>query len=339
VKVAQAYRYAIDPSAVQLRALKSHSGAARFAWNWGLVKCKERYSVTLPRIGTVKTFESTHKLTRLLESGAARIKSATVSRVAQRWFVSFSIELDLDIPAAHPRPGSAVGVDLGVKVQITAVDQSGNVITIAGLKPLAAGLRRLRRASRSHSRKRLGSVRRRKSSARIARLHARIANQRRDATHKATSMLAKRYETVVIEDLNVAGMVKNHKLARGINDQGFGAIRRALEYKTVKNGGVLLLANRWYPSSKVCSSCGTAKTTLTLSERIYRCDHCDLVIDRDVNAARNLVYLAASGAESLNARGGVVRPGTAWQALMNLEPGASIEDKTGTASQRWAAAS
>jgi putative transposase len=152
-------------------------------------------------------------------------------------------------------------------------------------------------------------------------------------------MLAQRYETVVIEDLNVAGMVKNHKLARGINDQGFGAIRRALEYKTVKNGGVLLLANRWYPSSKICSSCGTAKTTLSLSERIYRCDCCDLVIDRDVNAARNLVYLAASGAESLNARGGVVRPGTAWHALMNLEPGASIEDKTGTASQRWVAAS
>ena len=116
-----------------------------------------------------------------------------------------------------------------------------------GPKALRSSLRRLRRTSRSHSRKVRGSANRRKSAARLARIHARVANVRADALHKATSGLAARYETVVAEDLNVAGMTRNRHLARALADQGFGIARRMLGYKTTWNGGYLLLAGRWYP--------------------------------------------------------------------------------------------
>ena len=419
--VRQAYRFALDPTPAQERALRSHAGAARFAWNWALARCRERYAaerrwysgaelhklwngakkadpalswwdqnskcayqesfrdldralrdftksrrgerkgrrlgfprfkrkgrcrdsfrltgavrcgrgtVTLPRLGAVKTCESTRKLARRLENGTARILSATVSRTAQRWHVSFTVEVDRVVPPRHARPGTAIGIDLGVKSLITGVDDAGRVITVPGPKPLRAGLRRLRRASRAHARKEPGSAGRRKAAARLARLHARVANLRADALHKATSTLAARYETVVAEDLNVAGMTRNRRLARAISDQGFGTARRMLSYKTAWQGGTLALAGRWYPSSKKCSACGTAKAKLGLSERTYRCDACGLVLDRDVNAARNLLSLAASGAERRNAGGGTVRPRSAWHDPPNLEPGTPHRDKTGTA--------
>ncbi|MGH3249404.1 MAG: RNA-guided endonuclease InsQ/TnpB family protein, partial [Trebonia sp.] len=172
----------------------------------------------------------------------------------------------------------------------------------------------------------------RRPAARLARLHARIANVRADALHKATPVLAARYETVIAEDLNVAGMTRNRRLARAIADQGFGAARRMLSYKCGWNGGTLLIADRWYPSSKTCSGCGTVKAKLSLSERTYRCGQCGLVADRDVNAARNLLSLAASGAERQNARGGTLRPGLAGRVPVNLEPGTPKRGKTGTAS-------
>lgn len=429
MKVTQAYRFALDPTPAQERALRSHAGAARFAWNWALGRCRERYAaerkwysgaelhklwnaakkagpglgwwdqnskcayqesfrdldralhdftkskkgqrkgrrlgfprfkkrgkcrdsfrltgtlrcgrgtVTLPRLGTVKTHEPTRKLARRLENGTARILSATVSRTAQRWHVSLTVEVDRDIPVRHPRPGTAIGIDLGVKALITGADDAGNVISVPGPKPLAAGLRRLRRASRAHTRKRPGSAGRRKSGARLARLHARIADIRADALHKATSVLAGRYETIVAENLNVAGMTRSRRLARAIADQGLGTARRMLSYKSGWHGGTLLLADRWYPSSKTCSGCGTVKAKLGLSERTYRCDACGLSEDRDVNAARNLLSLAASGAESRNAGGGTVRPRPARHVPANPEPGTPHGDQTGTAAPQQAAAS
>jgi putative transposase len=422
VKVVQAYRFAMDPSPAQERALRSHAGAARFAWNWALAKCQERYAaerrwhsgselhklwnkqkqadpelawwpenskcayqeafrdldralrdfvkskkgerrgrrlgfprfkkrgrckdsfrltgavrcgrgqVTLPRLGVIKTHESTRKLARQLEHGTARILSATVSRIAQRWFVSFTVEVERDLPDRHPRRDTAIGIDLGVKTLITGVDDADNVMCVSGRRPLASGLRRLRRASRAHTRKRPGSARRRRSAGRLARLQARIANLRSDTLHKATTILAAQYETIVIEDLNVAGMTGNRRLARAISDQGFGIARQMLCYKTTRNGGTLITADRWYPSSKMCSGCGTTKAKLSLSERVYRCDACGLVDDRDVNAARNLLKLAASGAESLNASGGTVRPSLAGRVPANLEPGTLQREKTGTVS-------
>jgi putative transposase len=177
---------------------------------------------------------------------------------------------------------------------------------------LQSSLRRLRRASRKHSRKVSGSANRSEAAALLARIHARAANVRADALHKATTDLARRYETIVCEDLNVAGLLANTRLARAISDQGFGTARRMLAYKTTWHGGRLVVADRWYPSSKTCSGCGTVKTKLPLSQRSYRCDHCGLTLGRDVNAARNLLNLAASGARPKRLRSmGKARPGRA----------------------------
>jgi putative transposase len=151
-------------------------------------------------------------------------------------------------------------------------------------------------------------------------------------------MLARRYETVVAEDLNVAAMTRNRHLARAIADQGFGTARRMLGYKTAWSGGRLLLADRFYPSSKTCSGCGAVKAKLALSERIFRCGLCGLVIGRDVNAAANLLSLGtASGAGTgpgpagANACGAAVRPGpAAGLAARNQEPGTAGAGKTGT---------
>jgi putative transposase len=423
--VVQAYRFALDPSPAQQRALVSHAGAARFAWNWGLARCQERYAaegkwysgaelhklwnaakkadpglawwgenskcayqesfrdldralreftrskngqrrgkrlgfprykkrgrckdsfrfstgaigceraaVTLPRLGTIGTHESTRKLARRLEDGSARILSATVSRAAQRWHVSFTVEVERDRPGRHARPGSVIGIDLGVKTLLTGADDEGHLISVAGPRPLGGALRKLRQASRAHSRKQPGSANRRKSAARLARIQARVASVRADALHKATTALASRYETVVAEDLNVAGMTRNRRLARAVCDQGFRQARRMLAYKTAWNGGTIILAGRWYASSKTCSGCGTVKAKLPLAERTYRCERCGLACDRDVNAARNLLQLAASGAERITACGGTVRPGHAGHVPVKQEPGTADAGKTGTVPKR-----
>jgi putative transposase len=327
-RVVVAYRYALDGRPADVRRFWSHAGASRFAYNWGREKCGERYAA-----------EPTGKLARQIEAGTARILSATVSRTAQRWFVSFSVEVERDAPQCHARPGSVIGVDLGVKTLLTAVDNRGRVIEVAGPRPLRSSLRKLRRASRAHSRTVTGSANRRKAKGKLARIHAKVANARADSLHKATTSLAARYETVVVEDLNVTGMIANRKLARAVADQGFGTGRRMLGYKTVRNGGQLIVADRWYPSSKTCSGCGGRKPSLTLKDRVYRCDDCGLVLDRDVNAAINLRNLAASGAEKGNACGAPVRPGlTAGRAVMKQEPGAAQAGQTGTAAKRAAAA-
>jgi putative transposase len=188
--------------------------------------------------------------------------------------VSFTCEVERVIPEHHARPGSAAGLDLGVKTLLTGADSLGNVISIPGPRPLRAALQKLKRASRDHSRRQPGSANRRKSAARLARIHARAASIRVDALHKATSALARQYQILAIEDLNVAGMTRNRHLARAICDQGFGQARRSLEYKTAWTGGTLILADRFYPSSKACSGCGTVTAKLTLSERTYRCHVC-----------------------------------------------------------------
>lgn len=208
-----------------------------------------------------------------------------------------------------------------------------------GAPPGAAGghgrqdgrLRKLRRLGRSHSRKQRGSANRARAAAKLARHHARVTSLRADALHKATGQLATRYETVVVEDLLVTGMLANRRLARAIADQGFGTARRMLGYKTGWNGGRLILADRWFPSSKTCSGCRWRKPSLTLSERTFRCDACGLSLGCDISAAINLRDLAASGAESINACGGDVRPGTAGQTPVKQEPGTIPVGQTGTA--------
>lgn len=126
--------------------------------------------------------------------------------------------------------------------------------------------------------------------------------------HKLTTRLTRKYSDISIEDLHVAGMVKNHHLAKSIMDAAFGEFRRQLEYKTARTGARLHIVDRWYRSSKTCSGCGSVKAKLSLSERTYRCDSCGLVLDRDLNAAIN-ICVAGSAPETLNAHGETVRRG------------------------------
>ena len=198
--------------------------------------------------------------------------------------------------------GGAVGVDLGVKNLATLSD--GTVIP--NPRALNTGLRALRKAQRALSRKVKGSARREKAKERVARLHARVADVRADAINKATTMIASNYSVVCVEDLNVAGMVKNRCLARSMSDAALGEFRRQIEYKTARSGAVLCVVDRWFPSSKTCSNCGVVKAKLSLSERTFNCDACGLTIDRDLNAAIN-IKVAGSAPETLNARGGDVR--------------------------------
>lgn len=242
-----------------------------------------------------------------------KILGATVSRTAQRWFISIQVEVPEHVFHCQRSGNGIVGADLGVKTAVTLSDGR----TFTAPKPLKSSLRRLRIRGRRLSHKievakrelksfhgphQLGrqslplSQRRLQFSQALARLHARIARTRVDWTHKLTTHLCRENQTVVIEDLNVKGMLANDKLARAISDVGFGEFRRQLEYKAKRYGAKLILADRWYPSSKLCSCCGWRYEALTLNEREWTCHACDKVHDRDLNAAINLKRLATGTA-------------------------------------------
>lgn len=247
-------------------------------------------SLSLPRVGCVRTKESAEKF-------RGRILSATVSREADRWYVSLAVEVERDDP--HPVEGPVVGIDLGLKSFAMLSDGT----QIEAPKPLAKALHRLRHRQRRHSRKQRGSRNRRKSAVGLARLHRRIRCRRADFLHKATTDLAKTKSVIVVEDLHVRGMIRNHSLARSIADAGWSEFRRMLEYKTQWYGSRLVVAPRFYPSTKTCSGCGAVKGAMPLSERVFRCEACGLEIDRDLNAARNLAAVAGSSPETQNACG------------------------------------
>ncbi len=237
--------------------------------------------IRIPNLGWVRMRES------LRFNG--KIMSATISRVADRWFVSITVDTE-DPPKSRAENQGTVGVDLGVAALATL--STGETIT--GPKPHKALLDRLRRLSRSLSRKQKGSSNRRKARAKLARLHARIANIRSDALHKLTTEITRRFHTIGIEDLNVRGMAKNRRLARSIADMGFFEFRRQLEYKATMRGGVVVVADRWFASSKTCSACGSVQEAMPLSVRQWICPDCGTRHDRDLNAAINLKNMAVS---------------------------------------------
>lgn len=238
--------------------------------------------IKLPVVGWVRMREAVRF--------TGKLKRVTVSREADRWFVSVMVETD-DIKPLE-QPCAVVGVDLGIKTLAVLSDGS----EIAGPKAHKSLLKRLKRTSRSLSRKRKGSANRRKAKAKLARLHARISHIRKDATHKLTTMLTRTYRRIGIEGLNVRGMARNRRLARSIMDGGFFELRRQLEYKAKFYGATVVVADRWFPSSKTCSCCGSVKSGLALSQRWFTCDACGFETDRDLNAALNLKNLAASSA-------------------------------------------
>ena len=278
---------------------KSKNTVMRFAYSTGFTAptAGDPYGLKLPRIGRVHCMENVYD-----RVNGARLVRITVSRRAGNWCASLTVEREQPSSPAHTLKRGAVGVDLGVKNLATLSD--GTVIP--NPRALGARLKALRKAQKALSRKVKGSARREKARERVARLHARVADVRADAIHKATTLIARNYSTVCIEDLHVAGMVKNRCLARSVSDVALGEFRRQLEYKTVRSGAVLRVIDRWYPSSKTCSNCGTVKAKLSLSERMFNCDNCGLSIDRDLNAAIN-IEVAGSAPEMLNARGGDVR--------------------------------
>ena len=278
-------------------------GTPRFAYSTsgarsgGLIKDDPK-ALRLPHIGRVHCMENVTALVN-----GARVVRMTISQRAGRWYAALTVERDEPTTRQTPK-GGAVGIDLGVKTLATLSD--GTVI--ANTHALQADERRLKRAQQALSRKTRGSKRRAKARAKFARIHARIANCRSDTLHKLTTMLAQTYSDISIEDLNVAGMLKNHRLAKAVSDASFSELRRQLEYKTAKTGAKLHVIDRWYPSSKTCSNCGSVKAKLSLSERTYTCGNCGLVIDRDLNAAINIM-VAGSAPETVNAHGGTVRRG------------------------------
>ena len=286
----------------------------RFAYttgSFGLVGGDPK-RVKLPRIGRVHCMENIAR-----RVGSAKVVRMSVSRHAGRWYVSLTVERDAPTIPVTPK-GGAVGVDLGVKTLATLSD--GTVVP--NPRHMDNSLRRLARAQRTLSRREQGSKRWQKAKSQVQHVQARVAAQRGDGLHKLTDMLTRTYRDISIEDLNVAGMVRNHRLARAVSDCGFGELRRQLVYKSARTGAAIHIIDRWYPSSKTCSNCGTVKAKLSLNERTYVCDACGLRVDRDLNAAIN-INVAGSAPETLNARGGDVRHDwrkPAAQTPVNHEP-------------------
>lgn len=253
-------------------------------------KIKGEFLVHIPKIGKVKTKESTKKFMGI-------VKDSAVCREADRWFISFMVKRDREISKNNST--EIVGVDLGLNS--FAVISNGEVIKAP--KPLKASLKRLQRKQKQHAKKQKGSKNREKSKIVVSRLHRKIKNIRLDFLHKVTTKLAKTKSVIVIENLAVSGMLRNHKLARSISDASWGEFRRQLEYKTIWYDSKLVIADKFFPSSKLCSSCGSKKAKLELSEREYICENCGLSLDRDLNAAINLKQNYTGSSPGINACG------------------------------------
>lgn len=246
----------------------------------GVIKATDR-TIQLPRLGVLRLKEHGYFPT------TARITAAIVSERAGRWFVA----IRTDETPVRQSGVEVLGVDVGIKS--LAVLSDGTIFD--NPRALKSAESRLRRLHRSVSRKAKGSHNRQKAVVRLARQHYRISCVRNDSIHKITDAITKRAAVLGIETLNVAGMIKNHCLAKAVSDASLAELHRQLCYKMAWSGGTVIKADRWYPSSKTCSGCGTVKESLSLSERMFRCE-CGLEIDRDLNAAINLKNLAASSA-------------------------------------------
>jgi len=276
-----------------------------FTWTNDPFTLKGR-QVHIPKLGWVRLHEPLRFIGKVVEG--------TISRMADRWYLSVTVEIP-DPPLVHRENQTVVGVDWGVCALATL--STGE--TVLGPKAYGVALKQLRRWSRQFSRQREAAKVRAglepgqpipkgmhipwskhmvKIQRRIARLHARIANIRADALHPLTTMLVERFDVIAIEDLNVAGMLKNHQLARRIADMGFGEFCRQLEYKAAQRGKTVIVVNRWYPSSKACSACGYKMLKMPLSVREWTCPACHTRHDRDVNAAINLRQVAESSVRS-----------------------------------------
>jgi len=286
----------------------------------------ERKLVQLPRLGKL----------RLEEKPAipvtGRILNATVSCTADRWYVSVTVE------ETQPDPLPVQGEVLGVDAGLLRFGVLSNGIPIPTPKFLLRRLKKLQRLSRSHSRKQSGSKNRKKSVIKLALLHKRVSDCRKDFLHKTSLSLAKNHSVLIVEDLYVKGLSMNKKQSKYWYDLAHGEFQQLISYKTRWYGSLLVHVPRFFPSSKLCSNCLWYHAGLNLKDRTYLCHLCGLKIDRDLNAARNLVNyyhwyaliihnflnpshysVAESFPETINACGELVRPGTPRLDSMNQE--------------------
>lgn len=300
-------------------------------------------SVRLPGIGVIRVREDTRRLRRMIAKSRARVLFATVSRRRGRWWVSLNVEaVDLHPERRHVvREESTpwVGVDLGLTTLAVAARSDGTVVDRIDEWPrtLAVTSRRRRRLHRAVTRKKKGSKNRREAADRLGRFYFRTAEIRRRYAHEVSNRLVKTHDRLVIENLNVNGMLaRNPNLAEAIHDVGWGAIRRQLAYKQAWRGGELAVADRWFPSTKTCSGCRSVQDMGGVAVRTYVCRSCGLVIDRDRNAAANLAawaelhHGAGARARALQAEGPVTNAHRRERSGRRLRGGETDPDDVGT---------
>jgi putative transposase len=280
-----------------------HKNPLKFRLTGTIRTSEDEREIQLPQLDTIRLKESGYLPGPGRED--VKIQSATLSERAGRWFVSLSCIVTIPDPEPQPRT-KVVGVDVGIKN--LAVTSDGRVFE--NPRALAKMQRRLQQAQRALARKQKGSQNRIKARKRVAQLYYRVFCIRQDALHKATTEIVRSADVICIESLNVAGMLKNHKLARALADASLSEFLRQITYKASWAGALVVEAQRFYPSSKTCSVCGHIKQDLTLADRTYVCSNCGLVIDRDLNAATNLKNLAPSSGvtacgETVSPLGGV----------------------------------
>ena len=256
----------------RFKSKKNGPGSFRLT---GVIRVFEK-AIQLPRLGMLRLKERGY-----LPTNGIHILSATVSERAGRWFVSVQVEMEIPDPAPAVRP--VAGVDLG----INRMAQVSDGTYFENPRALKSALTKLKRLQRIVSRRQKGSANRQKAVKQLTRAHFRVSNVRKDALHQATTYLTKTRSALVVENLNVSGMMKNHHLAQAIVDVGMYEFRRQLQYKGEWYGCNVLLADRFFPSTKRCSRCGNQKD-VRLDERVYCCETCGQVMDRDLNAAINL---------------------------------------------------
>jgi putative transposase len=335
-KIAEYARKGKSPSAIDLHRELNHLKKTEFTWMYEVSKCapqealrnldqafrhfyrrvrngekpgfpkfksRKHGSGSFRLTGTIHVFKDTIQLPRLgrlrskergylpSESDSMHILSATISAKADRWFVSLNVQEKSDV---EQNTGPIAGVDVGLRRLATVSDGT----YIENPKAILQYERKLKRTQRKLSRKRRGSKNHRKALFKLQKIHMRITNIRNDALHKATSLLAKTKSVVSIEDLNVEGLLKNHSMAKAVSDASFFEFRRQMEYKAQWYGVMIVVASRFFPSSKRCSRCGHVKADLELSVRTYVCDWCGFTVDRDLNASFNLACVAASWVET-----------------------------------------
>jgi putative transposase len=248
-----------------------------------------------PKLGEIRVHEHTGRLAKMLTRGRFHAYAAAFRYERGRWVVSVTgvaAEFHHQRRSTGPASGrhqARVGVDLGVKTLAVVADENGRQLQAhQGVKALQLAQARLKLANQALSRTKKGSTGRVKAARRLGKMHARVAAVRKHLIHQITTEVARGYTSVTIEDLNAAGMLRLRSLARHVSDASFGEFRRQLEYKTAWYGTELVVADRWFPSSKTCSSCGSIDPDLKLADRVYACTGCGLVVDRDLNAAINL---------------------------------------------------